>query len=112
MVNHQGLEGRVEALEHFLHGDPERKIDGVAFRVASVEEALRGDMRGNPGALQSLIRVMRDLYEGHDALIPSVKQLQKERNRTVGWISGAVAVGTIAAQVIIYIITHGKAFHP
>lgn len=52
-------------------------------RVSTIEEALRGDMRGNPGIMQNLIRVMNEIYTNGTGLkgrMQSVEnwQLQQE----------------------------------
>ncbi len=83
-------------------------------RIAAVEEAMRGDLKGNPGVLQNLIRVMNDVYHPEEGLKPRMKLLEMDKVRASSWVSGAtwmakavwVAVGGAIGYWIKQILGH------
>lgn len=82
--------------------DNAKRLDEIERRLCDIETALRGSViaPGDGGALQNLIRVMRDLYEGPEALKVRVSSLEKFRLKTVAWATGAFA----GLQAIWFII--------
>lgn len=77
-------------------------------RLSAVEDAIRGSVDGQPGILQSLLRLMRDMYETDDSVISTIKRWDREKAKWAGYVGGAVFVATTAANAVIFWLEHKK----
>jgi len=74
-------------------------------RLAAIEVALRGDLKGNSGALQNLIRLMNDVYHATEGLQHRLSVLEtwktSREERLIGatwviksmWAAGGLVIG-------------------
>ncbi len=60
----------------------------ISERVSQIEEAIRGDLKGNPGILQNLIRVMNDIYHPEEGLKQKMRHIEDEKIRNAAWFAG------------------------
>ena len=62
----------------------------IENRITSIEVALRGDLKGNSGALQNLIRLMNDVYNTPEGINHRLSVLERWKVAKVERFAGAV----------------------
>jgi len=73
-------------------------------RVIVIEEALRGDLKGNPGLIQQLIRVMNDMYNPHEGHSVRIRRMEDWQNAKENWVRGAYFAWGSAGVIIGYLL--------
>lgn len=78
-------------------------------RLASMEEAMRGDMKGNAGMIQNLIRLMNDMYQeprGMQPRLSKVEEWQMRKDERANGMSIVVRIIWIVSAFSIGILAH------
>jgi len=83
----------------------------IEERLSAIEMALRGDLKGNAGALQNLIRLMNDVYNTPEGVKHRVTALEawkaSREDRFAGavWIvrSGWTVLGLLIGWLLHYL---------
>ncbi len=81
----------------------------IESRLLAIEIALRGDLKGNAGALQNLIRLMNDVYNAPEGvkhritLLEGWKQSKEDRFAGAAWV---VKLGWSAGGLILGWLLH------
>ena len=65
-------------------------LNDVRDRVAELEVAMRGDLRGNMGVMQNLLALMRTVHEPPDGVVGRVAKLENSQLRHEERAAGAV----------------------
>lgn len=86
--------------------DETRELSG---RVNRIEETLRGDLQGNPGVMQNLIRVMNDIYTNGTGLKGRMAAVETWQLRLESRAQGAAFATkifhTLFGGIIVAIVT-------
>jgi len=72
----------------------------IESRLSAIEVALRGDLKGNAGALQNLIRLMNDVYNTPDGIKPRVGALENWKVAKEERFAGAIWIVRVGWSVI------------
>lgn len=74
-------------------------------RIDAIEEAMRGDMKGNPGMIQQLIRLMNDVYNPTDGHQVRIRRIEDWQNAKENWAKGAYFAWGILGVIIGFLLT-------
>ena len=84
----------------------------IENRISAIEIALRGDLKGNSGALQNLIRLMNDVYNTPEgvrhrlSVLESWKSAKEERFAGAVWL---IRTGwTLLGGAFVWVLHHIK----
>jgi len=80
----------------------EERIAVVESQYKEMEVAMRGDMRGTPGMLQNLVRIMNDIYTPPDGLRPQMTAIRENIRSKEDQAKGAIWVLRGAWAVIFF----------
>lgn len=87
----------------------------IENRISAIEMALRGDLKGNSGALQNLIRLMNDVYNNPDGVKHRVALLEVWKASREDRFAGAVWVirsgWAVLGGAVVWILHHVPAIH-
>jgi hypothetical protein len=78
------------------------RFDEVEQRLTDIEVALRGDLKGSPGILQNLVKLMNDIYIPPDGVMQKVARLEDWQIRKEERAKGAIWVLRGAWAVIFF----------
>lgn len=94
--------------------DLEDRISQIEADNKSIMEAMRGDLKGNSGMLQNLVRMMNDMYQAPNGVIPRQDRMEMALMRKEERQAGVVWAGRVIWFVcggligfVVFVITIG-----
>lgn len=86
------------------------RLDDVEKRLTDIEVALRGDLKGSPGILQNLVKLMNDIYIPPDGITQKIKRVEdwqiRKEERALGAIWLLRGIWAVLGFGIGLMVTH------